>query len=278
MASHNVGPLAYDVHMQDRMALFQEMIWDFYHANGRDLDWRYDPTPYQVLISEVMLQQTQVARVQVKYAEWMALFPTLDAVANASVAEITRAWQGLGYNRRGLWLKRSAEMVMHDFAGIVPNDPDQLRSLPGIGANTAGSIAAFAYNAPVVFIETNIRRVFIHEFMAEEADVSDSQLLPIIEGALDRENPREWYYALMDYGADLARRIPNPNRRSKHHAKQSTFEGSIRQVRGRILRELLASPMSDAQLQAIDDRAIDLATKLAAEGFLCRENYLWRLK
>jgi A/G-specific adenine glycosylase len=251
-----------------KMDEFRERVWGYYHEHGRDLPWRHDPTPYQVFISEVMLQQTQVSRVLTKYAEWMQVFPDFQTLAAASVAEVVAAWQGLGYNRRALWLQRAAQSVVGEHGGRLPRDPAVLVTLPGIGPNTAGSIAAFAYEAPVVFIETNIRRVFIHEFFPDHDEVSDAQLRPLIEAALDREHPREWYYALMDYGAMLAKTVPNPNRRSKHYARQSQFEGSLRQLRGEVLRQLLTGPKSKLELTIEDKRLDSVLDGLMKEGFI----------
>lgn len=251
---------------------FQELVWDFYRNHARDLDWRHDPSPYQVFVSEVMLQQTQVARVQVKYPEWMARFPDFESLAGASVGDVVTAWQGMGYNRRALWLQRAARMIVDDFDGQLPQDPAVLVTLPGIGVNTAGSIVAFAYDAPVVFIETNIRRVFIHHFFPEDEGksepVADAQLLPLIEAALDRESPREWYYALMDYGSALAKTVPNPNRRSKHYVTQSKFEGSLRQIRGQVLKSLSEGPRTTRQLGIADDRLDAVLEAMTREGFI----------
>ena len=252
---------------------FREKVWDFYRDHGRDLPWRHDPTPYQVFVSEVMLQQTQASRVLVKYPEWLRVFPDFGALAGASVGEVVAAWQGMGYNRRALWLQRAAGMVVGEFGGVLPRDPAVLVRLPGIGLNTAGSIAAFAYEEPTVFIETNIRRVFIHEFFGDRDDVADSELRPLIEGAMDRENPREWYYALMDYGADLAKRVPNPNRRSKHYAMQSKFEGSLRQLRGEVLRQLLDGAKLRGEFVVTDERLDGVLADLVKEGFIiCGED------
>jgi A/G-specific adenine glycosylase len=237
----------------------------------------------------VKLQQTQVARVMAKYAEWMVAFPNFEALADASVAEVLQLWSGLGYNRRALNLHKLAQIVVRDYGGKLPEQPSELIKLPGIGAGTAGSIAAFAFNAPVVFIETNIRRVFLHHFspviarskvtkqshrgdshapLAMTDKIGDKELLPLVEAALDRGNPREWYYALMDYGTYLAGQVPNPNRQSKHYAKQSRFEGSDRQVRGEILRQLLAGPKSVQELEALDPRVVGLLPILEKEGFI----------
>ena len=177
-------------------------------------------------------------------------------------------WQGLGYNRRALWLKAIAEQVSTHYQGELPRNPSDLVKLPGIGVNTAGSIAAFAYNEPVVFIETNIRRVFLNEFFAGQEGVPDRELLAVIREALDRDNPRRWYYALMDYGAGLSKLVTNPNRRSAHYVRQSQFEGSTRQLRGTILAQLIAGPKSVAELNISDSRLGDVISALLKEGFI----------
>ena len=241
----------------------------FYHEHGRhDLPWRTDVSAYGVFVSEIMLQQTQVSRVVMKYPQWLARFGSFEALAAASVADVIAAWQGLGYNRRALRLREAAQMVVREFGGVLPSDPAELVRLPGVGANTAGSVAAFAYDEPVVFIETNIRRVFIHGFFADQPDVHDKQLLPLIEEALEREHPREWYWALMDYGADLAKRVENPNRRSKHYAVQSKFEGSARQLRGEVLRQLLGGRKRLVELEIDDGRLPEVMAALVKEGFV----------
>ena len=218
---------------------FVAYIWDFYEKNLRDLPWRKTKNPYFILLSEVMLQQTQVSRVIEKYRLFTKQFPTVKDLASAPLSQVLIAWQGLGYNRRAKFLHTTAKIIHKKFAGIVPSDLEQLLSLPGIGKNTAGSLQAFCFQIPSVFIETNIRRVFIHHFFADATDVSDLQLLPLIAETVDKKNPREWYYALMDYGAYLGKTLPkNPNVKSKSYAKQSRFEGSKRQIRGGIIREL----------------------------------------
>lgn len=219
---------------------FQKLIWKFYKDNRRDMPWRSaDISPYGVVVSEVMLQQTQVVRVKEKYEAWMKRWPSWRKLASASRAQVLREWQGLGYNRRAKYVHEMAKRVVSDFNGRLPSDPEVLKTLPGIGPGTAGSIVAFAFNKPVVFIETNIRRVYISHFFADRQNVDDAEILPLIERTLDRKNPREWYYALMDYGAYLkSSEQENPNRRSRHYTKQSKFEGSKRQIRGAIIRLL----------------------------------------
>lgn len=217
---------------------FRQQIFTFYWQNKRSFPWRETTDPYAITVSEIMLQQTQTDRVVPKYLAFLRVFPTWQSLAKGSVAEVLTLWQGLGYNRRALALKRMAEVVTAQYGGVLPQERDKLEGLPGIGPYTAGAILAFAFNQPVVCIETNIRRVFIHHFFPKEASVHDRQLLPLIVETIDEVNPREWYYALMDYGAKLAKDLPNPNRRSAHYAKQSTFEGSNRQARGAIIRSL----------------------------------------
>ena len=233
---------------------FKKLIWEYYKAHGRhELLWRtkaHVNDPYRILVSEIMLQQTQVSRVTKKYPEFIRRFPNFRSLARASAPSVLSAWQGMGYNRRALNLKRLSEEVVECYKGKLPNEPEALRTLPGIGAATAGSIAAFAFNRPVPFIETNIRRVFIHSFFPSKEGVRDEDILKLVEKTLDKENPREWYYALMDYGAMLAaREKENPNRKSLSYRKQAAFRGSRRAVRGGILRALLADgPMTERSL------------------------------
>nr|WP_320160924.1 A/G-specific adenine glycosylase [uncultured Methanoregula sp.] len=221
------------------IAQFREMVLDHYRTHGREMPWRENTNPYHILVSEIMLQQTQVERVMVKFQEFIAAFPDVSALANAPLLAILAAWQGMGYNRRAIALQKCAVRVVEEYKGILPADPEVLATFPGIGHATACSICAFAFSLPVVFIETNIRRVFIHYFFSDSATVSDKELLPLVTRALYTENPRIWYWALMDIGTVLKKTVPNPNRRSVHYTKQSAFEGSDRKIRGEILRHLL---------------------------------------
>lgn len=205
------------------------------------MPWRRTKNPYRILISEVMLQQTQVARVLIKYQEFVRAFPDFSTLAQARLSEVLKIWQGMGYNRRAIALKKLAEIVMQDYKGNLPCDPEELIKLPGIGRYSSAAIHTFVTNRPTLFIETNIRRVYIHFFFADGEDIRDEEIMPFLEKTLDRTNPREWYYALMDYGVKLKNEVANPNRRSAHYVKQSTFEGSKRQVRGMILKSLLHS-------------------------------------
>jgi len=192
---------------------FQKVIWRFFAQNGRDLPWRRTKNPYKILVSEIMLQQTQVERVIPKYAEWLARFPTAATLATAARATVLTTWRGLGYNRRALALKRAAESIVA--RGKFPREVAEILELPGVGPYTAGAIAAFAFNEPVVMIETNIRTVFIHHFFSDQKNVRDSELLPLIEKTLPRLKPREWYWALMDYGSHLKKEVGNLGRQSR---------------------------------------------------------------
>jgi len=221
---------------------FQQLIYRYFHDNPRPLPWRTTTDPYRIMVSEVMLQQTQVERVLGKYNDFLNRFPTLSSLAQAPLNEVLGLWQGLGYNRRGLMLQRAAVEIMDRHGGVVPDSIAELVRLPGIGTYTAGAIAAFAFGQATPFIETNIRTVFIHLFFPGRTDVSDSEILPLVGRTLDRTNIRDWYNALMDYGVMLKKNTPNPSRRSRGHSRQSPFRGSNREIRGLILKLLLETP------------------------------------
>lgn len=240
------------------------------------MPWRRTKDPYRILVSEVMLQQTQVERVLVKYREFIRAFPNFSTLAKAELSEVLKVWQGMGYNRRGMALKRLAEIVMQEHKGKLPSDPEELIKLPGIGRYSAAAIHTFATNRPTLFIETNIRRVYIHFFFGDKEGIRDEEIMPLVEKTMDRKNPREWYYALMDYGVKLKKEVPNPNRRSAHYTKQSRFEGSQRQVRGMILKAVLQYPgMTSAslrkKLKSFPDNFDQILDGLAVEGFLTKE-------
>lgn len=264
---------------------FHKIVYDYYHAHRRDLPWRRSVTPYRVVVSEIMLQQTQVDRVVPKYRAFIKLFPSWRVLALATPVDVLRSWQGLGYNRRALALHAMAQQIVGRYHGRLPADPDELVLFPGIGPHTAASICAFAFDQPVVFIETNIRSVFIHHFFGDRTGIDDRELYSIVERMLDRDQPREWYSALMDYGTMLKRQLSNPSRRSKHHVPQSRFEGSYRQLRGVVIRQLLTQP---AGLSLIGLRRLTgesgagrLATVVQAlekEGFITRAGRTYRIK
>lgn len=252
---------------------FQQLIYQYFRSNPRLLPWRSTTDPYRIMVSEVMLQQTQVERVLPKYEAFLARFPTVTALAQAPLADVLALWQGLGYNRRGMMLKRAAEEIMERHGGVVPDLPADLVRLSGIGAYTAGAIAAFAYGHATPFIETNIRSVFIHFFFPERTDVRDSEILPLVEQTMDRNCIRDWYNALMDYGVMLKKSTPNPSRRSSGHSIQTPFRGSNREIRGQILKLLLEMPgLSAAEIVQRSDkdgmRLREMLGALVCEGLL----------
>lgn len=254
-------------------ALLRGIVYGHYRRHRRELPWRETRDPYAVLVSEVMLQQTQVERVTGKYREFMAAFPDFAALASAPLQQVLACWQGLGYNRRAVSLKRCAEAVTERWGGVLPAAPEVLQTLPGVGPYTARAVAAFAFDLPTVFIETNIRSVFIHLLFSGSEKVHDRELLPLVEASLDREQPREWYSALMDYGAFLKREHPNPSRRSAHHVRQTPFKGSNREVRGQLLKAVLDQPgLTGSELAALlgkDAGAVEKNLhRLRAEGFI----------
>jgi len=256
------------------MQAFKQRIYNYYAAHGRKFPWRETHNPYHIFISEVMLQQTQTDRVIAKYEAWIKEFPTFESLAKATSADVLRQWQGLGYNRRGLYVHKSAQRIIAEHAGVLPNDPEYLVTLPGIGKATAASICAFAFNRPTIFIETNIRAVFIHEFFKDATEVTDGQLIPLIEQSVDSDNARIWYYALMDYGVMLKKTFKNPSRKSAHYSVQSKFEGSNRQIRGMILKILTQQTLLtyDDLLFLIPrnpERVLHNLEALCREGFVC---------
>lgn len=255
------------------IAEFQERILAHHREHGRhDLPWRNTRDPYAILLSEVMLQQTQVNRVVMRWRAWLERYPTIDALASAPLDDVLREWQGLGYNRRALALKRTAETIAREHGGVVPRDETALRALPGVGPATAAGVRAFAFGLPGVYLETNVRAVFLHEFFADAEGVPDSALRPLIEESLDGVDPRTWYWALLDYGVHLKRTLPNPSRRSAHHARQSPFEGSHRQLRARVLRAVVAeSGRTTGELVEMHGTGVEaVLEELAAEGFIRR--------
>ncbi|MDD1708906.1 MAG: A/G-specific adenine glycosylase [Methanoregulaceae archaeon] len=252
---------------------FRNRIYLFYRNNRRDLPWRNTHDPYRILVSEMMLQQTQVKRVLEIYPGFIEKFPDFAALDAAPVKDLLCGWQGLGYNRRALALKKTASRIIIEWNGNLPDDEKILCTLPGIGKATSAAIQAFAFGKPSLLIETNIRRVFIHCYFLDRPLVSDREILPLIKETLDHENPRDWYYALMDYGSYLGKTRENPNRRSRQYKKQSPFEGSNRQVRGRILSYLITKgntlKMELYEELGLPSCRIDpVLDSLTAEGFI----------
>ncbi len=261
---------------------FRKIVKNFYKEHRREMPWRKTRDPYRILVSEIMLQQTQVSRVLEKYPLFIKRFPTIKTLAKAPLSAVLRQWSGLGYNRRAKFLKQMAEIIVTKHQARVPEQFETLIKLPGVGKSTAGGILAFGFNKPAIFIETNIRRVFLHHFFPNKKNVSDLKILPFLEMTMDRKNPREWYYALFDYGTHLGQTVTNPNRRSRHYTKQSRFSGSRRQLRGHILKSLFARPKTIEQiLQSVEARGTPvqgIVHDLLNEGFIKKRGIWYMLK
>ncbi|MFM2381283.1 MAG: hypothetical protein RLZZ76_50 [Candidatus Parcubacteria bacterium] len=262
---------------------FVNRVKQFYKQQGRhSLPWRKTKDTYKILVSEVMLQQTQVDRVIPKYKVFLKQFPKVESLASAPLGEVLRAWQGLGYNRRAKMLHSCAKEIVESHTGRFPKDHKILVSLPGIGPYTASAVLAFACNEPVVLIETNVRTVFIHHFFSDQTDVTDAEILALVERTLDRQNPREWYYALMDYGSYLKKTVGNKNTQSSTYATQSTFKGSDRQIRGALVRLLAEKPHTRVAilkaLSAFEDLRVDAQLqKLIIEKMIERKGRVYSL-
>lgn len=229
---------------------FQKTVWDFYHEHKRFMPWRESHDLYSVLVSELMLQQTQVSRVIPKFESFMELFPSIESLARAPLSDVIIAWQGLGYNRRAKYLHQAAIRIM-EFG--VPTTQKELEQLPGVGRNTAAAIMAYAFNQPTVFVETNIRTVYIHEFFSDHDEVSDTEILKLVEQTCDTSNPREWFWALMDYGTFLKSQKLGSIRKSAQYKRQSVFKGSVREMRGSIIQILGDGPTDIEQMEHYSD-------------------------
>jgi A/G-specific adenine glycosylase len=239
------------------------------------------------MVSEVMLQQTQVSRVIEKYKEFLKAFPNVRALAKAPLSNVLKVWSGMGYNRRAKYLLDAAKIIVEKHRGKIPSLYSELVELPGIGNYTASAIRVFAFNEPDVLIETNVRSVYLHHFFKNRKRVSDQEISVITEKVLKGNppagGPREWHWALMDYGAHLKRLHKNPARKSAHYAKQSKFEGSLRQVRGAILRELLKGATTQQSIyfliranKKVDKKKIVAAfSALARDGLITKQKRKW---
>lgn len=238
--------------------------------------------PYRILVSEIMLQQTQVDRVVPYYRAWLKKFPTVRKLADAPLSEVLVLWQGLGYNRRAKMLHSAAKAIVTEHRGRVPKTVEELEALPGIGSYTARAVVAFAHNQDVVFVETNLRTAVMHHFFANRQGITDPEIAAVLAKALPTGRSREWYSALMDYGTHLKRTGVRTNARVKGYAKQKSFAGSTREARGAILRALTGGAQTNAKLRTLlgTERIGQLTaqlTKLIAEGLVERDGRTYRL-
>jgi A/G-specific adenine glycosylase len=228
---------------------FRELVWQKGRELYRDMPWRQTDDPYKIMVSELMLQQTQVDRVVPKYEEFILRYPDVLTLATAPLADIISLWNGLGYNRRAKFLHDSAVKILTDFNGKVPESYEGLLSLPGIGPNTAGAILAYGFDQPAGFIETNIRTVYFQHFFEDSHLITDDELRQVVRDTVDTEHPREWFWALMDYGSYLKRQGSGQLDKSAHYKKQAPLKGSVREVRGQIIRALTKDSMSEDELR-----------------------------
>jgi len=281
---------------------FRKTVLDFYKQEGRHtLPWRVGDNgiskseqAYRILVSEAMLQQTQVARVVPYYLRWFLKFGTKEVLANASLAEVLILWQGLGYNKRAKALWETAKIICNERGGVIPTTRIELLKLPGIGRYTAGAICVFAYNQKEVLVETNIRTVVIYHFFTEisrsskktqgasSEKIGDEAIETILKEVQPHKNFREWNWALMDYGAYLKREGNRTNELVKGYAKQSAFKGSSREVRGAIIRALSKVPCTKETLkrQFKKERypqVLFQLQKLQAEGLIAIQGKTYKL-
>lgn len=251
---------------------FLELLEIKRHELYRDMPWRRDTRGYYVLVSELMLQQTQVERVIPKFEQFISVFPDFASLAAAPLADVLVLWSGLGYNRRAKFLHEAAKQVVAQHQGVLPDEEKSLVDLPGVGINTAGALQAYVYNKPVIFIETNIRTVLIYHFFDGEIEVQDSLLRDTLAQLIDREHPREFYWAMMDYGSWLKRNGVRNNQASRHYRKQSPLVGSVREIRGAIIRELTTGVLTEQVLRSRidpgDGRYEQAFKQLIAEGLI----------
>ena len=254
---------------QEDVEAFQSKVMDWWAENTRDLPWRRNPSPYNVLVSEVMLQQTQVSRVIHKYNQFLNEFPSVESLASAETRELLKVWSGLGYNRRALWLREAAREIVE--RGEFPQTERELRKLKGVGPYTSRSILIFAYNKDLAAVDTNIRRVLIATGFAEE-NMSEKELQPIADKLLLRGRSRDWHNALMDYGSIV---LTSSNTGISPISKQSCYEGSSRQIRGAVIRVLTASEEVElGELRALLDCEVKVSElepimeKLVSDGLV----------
>ena len=229
-----------------KIAQFRRKILYFYKKDKRDLPWRKTADPYAILLSEIMLQQTQVNRGIAYFEKWLKRWPTVQDLAKADRSDVLREWMGLGYNNRARHIHESAKMICGRFKGDVLLVMEQYKELPGIGPYTAATVRIFSNNEDITAVDTNIRRILIHEFKLDEK-IKDKELWALAKMCLPKGKSREWHNALMDYGAT---HLTSRKTGIRPKGRQSKFEGSDRQVRAAVLRFILShSQASFAQLK-----------------------------
>jgi A/G-specific adenine glycosylase len=230
---------------EKKVTEFQRMIFSWWESHRRDLPWRKTHDPYRILISEVMLQQTQVSRVLPKYEEFLTLFPDVQVLAGATVASVLRAWKGMGYNRRALYLHKTAQVVMSEHKGVFPMIESELLKLPGLGIYTVRALLVFAYKKDVAMVDTNVRQIITHYFFSGEKQ-SATVVQKIADSLVPKGLSWEWHQALMDYGALAMSRIKPKSPQSRK--KAIPFRESNRFYRGRIMDLLRENTREENEL------------------------------
>lgn len=259
---------------------FKKIVWKYYQEYGRIFRWRSDPSPYNVFVSEFMLQQTQTSRVQTKFDEFISQYPTIESLASAEWKDVLTSWIGLGYNRRAKNLHNSAQLIVNTYSSTIPSDKESLLSLPGIGEYTSSAIRSFAFNIPDAMIETNIRTVYLYHFFENQVSVKDKDILHLVEQTLSLTQPREWYWALMDYGVYLKSLFPTINSQSSHYKKQSKFKGSDRELRAKIIKKLTQQNniTKTTLYNEFDDvRVAKILSSLVKEGLIKYDSHCYSL-
>lgn len=227
---------------------FQRMIFSWWKNNRRNLPWRKTHDPYRILVSEVMLQQTQVSRVLPKYEEFLYFFPDVYALAAATPAKVLQVWRGMGYNRRALYLKKTAEEVVHTYHGYFPESELELLRLSGVGKYTARAIMVFANHAHVAMVDTNIRQIIVH-FFFDGLPQKEKDIQEIADQLVPRGKSWEWHQALMDYGALELKNVIDKTKKIKKEAS-IPFKESNRYFRGRIIDALREKSWDEKALVA----------------------------
>ena len=256
-----------------RTRALQTRLLSWYEENRRDLPWRRTDDPYAILVSEIMLQQTQVPRVAPRFVEWLEAWPDLESLAAAPLADVLRRWQGLGYNNRARRLQECAAAAVASAPcgrrAMLPRTLEGLRALPGIGPYTARAVLVFAHNDDLAAVDANVRRVLTHQLSLAE-DLGDKDLQAVADAVLPRGRSRDWHNAMMDYGSlVLTARSTGISSRGR----QGTFEGSRRQKRARVVRRLLQhgpQPLGDlaAGLGLSDEETADIVALLRRDGLV----------
>jgi len=263
---------------REKIQRFQKKVFSFYQKNKRDLPWRKTTDPYKILLSELMLQQTQVKRVILYYDKWIARWPTIDALASASLSKVLQMWMGLGYNTRAVNLHITARKIVTEFNSDVLKAMKQYKELPGIGRYTSQAVQIFSSNENLFTVDTNIRRIFICEFDLS-TKIPEKELWGLAERCLPLGKSRDWHNALMDYGAlHLTARKTG----IKPKTQQSRFEGSNREIRAKILRCLLTNSTSLSELEKKlgikQKRLRSILDKMINEKIIAKRNNTYQLK